>query len=171
MHIPKFQLRLAFTMIELLVVISIIGLLASIILASINTARAKARDARRIEDIRQIQNALELYYYDFKQYPTVAGDPTCVTPNWDCSYLGSPFLSALVPTYMSQIPMDPINATMGTVTYTYQYWRGSGASGTCLAGRNRYILAVRALETSSGIRSPEFCYTAAVFKWANGSYE
>ncbi len=43
-----------------MVVISIIGLLASIVLASLNTARAKARDARRIEDLRQFQIALEL---------------------------------------------------------------------------------------------------------------
>ena len=47
-----------FTLIELLVVISIIGLLSSIMLVSIATARAKARDARRISDLKQMVNSI-----------------------------------------------------------------------------------------------------------------
>jgi len=50
-----------FTLIELLVVISIISLLSSIVLASLNTARAKARDAARVASLKQVQNAIELY--------------------------------------------------------------------------------------------------------------
>jgi prepilin-type N-terminal cleavage/methylation domain-containing protein len=47
-----------FTLIELLVVIAIIGLLASIILASLNTAQQKGRDARRLEDLKEMGNAI-----------------------------------------------------------------------------------------------------------------
>ena len=51
-----------FTLIELLVVIAIIGILSSVVLASLNSARKKGRDARRIADLKQLQLALELYY-------------------------------------------------------------------------------------------------------------
>ncbi|HTR18704.1 MAG TPA: prepilin-type N-terminal cleavage/methylation domain-containing protein [Candidatus Paceibacterota bacterium] len=49
-----------FTLIELLVVVAIIGLLASIILVSLTTARAKGRDARRLADLKEMANAMEL---------------------------------------------------------------------------------------------------------------
>jgi len=53
--------RRGFTLIELLVVIAIIGLLSSIVLASLNTARDRARDARRKSDVNTILTALALY--------------------------------------------------------------------------------------------------------------
>jgi len=53
-----------FTLIELLVVIAIIGMLSSVVLASLNSAREKSRDARRLSDIKQIQTALELIFDD-----------------------------------------------------------------------------------------------------------
>ncbi|MBI5456834.1 type II secretion system protein [Candidatus Kaiserbacteria bacterium] len=49
-----------FTLIELLVVIAVIGLLSSVILASLNNARKKGRDTRRIEDLRQIGNEIAI---------------------------------------------------------------------------------------------------------------
>lgn len=58
-----------FTLIELLVVIAIIGVLASIVLASLNTARRKGRDAKRVGDIKNIQTALEMYFDSCAAYP------------------------------------------------------------------------------------------------------
>jgi type II secretion system protein G len=58
-----------FTLIELLVVIAIIGILSSVVLASLNTARQKARDAKRISDVKNIQLALELYFDTNSEYP------------------------------------------------------------------------------------------------------
>lgn len=59
----------AFTLIELLVVIAIIGILASFSSVALQSARGRARDAKRVSDIKQIQIALELYYNDSNQYP------------------------------------------------------------------------------------------------------
>jgi len=58
-----------FTLIELLVVIAIIGILSSVVLASLNTARQKARDAKRVSDIKQLQLSFELFFDSCGQYP------------------------------------------------------------------------------------------------------
>src|SRR3989338_11428176 len=113
-----------FTLIELLVVIAIIGVLASIVLASLNSARAKSRDARRITDIKQIQLALELYFdgAGAGSYPLgSAGAANCTAA---LNY-GLEALSANG--YIPQIPKDPSGTT---VCYTY-------ASGILFGGTVR----------------------------------
>ena len=65
----KIKSRKGFTLIELLVVISIISFLSTIVLTSVNTARAKARDVQRLSDMKQLQNALELYRNTNGSYP------------------------------------------------------------------------------------------------------
>jgi type II secretion system protein G len=96
-----------FTLIELLVVIAIIGVLATIVLVSLNTARSKARDTRRVSDMRQIALALEMYYDDNNAYP---GDADAI----DCDDWST--LSALVTDgQMGSLPEDP-----GTYTYAYE---------------------------------------------------
>lgn len=100
--------KAGFTLIELLVVIAIIGVLASVVLASLNTARRKSRDARRIADIKQIQLALELYF----DANISAGYPTSAL------FTGA----GLAPTYIPVLPKDPLTAA----NYSYAAL-GSGA--------------------------------------------
>jgi len=68
----KQNFKNSFTLMELLVVIAIIGVLAAIAIPAINVARAKARDARRVQDLKEFSAALELYYEDHQQYPVWA---------------------------------------------------------------------------------------------------
>ncbi len=58
-----------FTLVELLVVISIIGFLATFAVYALNIARIKARDTKRVYNAKQIQKALQLYYDENNAYP------------------------------------------------------------------------------------------------------
>ena len=98
-----------FTLIELLVVIAIIGLLASVVLLALNSARAKARDAKRLADVRQLASAFELFFNDQSSYPTVAANTIL-----GGAIIGSPALS---PNYVGLIPTEPQPAD-GTCTAT-----------------------------------------------------
>ena len=110
-------MKKGFTLIELLVVIAIIGILASIVLVSLNNARQKARDVKRVGDIRGIQLALEGYYDDNQAYP--GGDGSATT----CAALTA--ISAdLVPAYISALPVDP-----GGGSLAYSYDAASTADG------------------------------------------
>ncbi len=62
-----------FTLIEILIVVAIIAILASVVLVGLGPTQQKGRDARRLSDLRETQNALELYYNQYGQYPTVSG--------------------------------------------------------------------------------------------------
>jgi type II secretion system protein G len=88
-----------FTLIELLVVIAIIGTLSSVVLASLNSARTKAQDAARMQDVKGLKTALELYYNDNKGYPTSAG-----TANGDVPLNDATLTSKLVPQYIKSMP-------------------------------------------------------------------
>lgn len=128
----KIRAKKGFTLIELLVVIAIIGLISSVILASLSRTRMKARDMRRISDLRQITMALELYFDDHNYYPgTEQTGLGCVTPPcWDVNILQKsndatwiPLAADLVP-YIKPLPVDPINSpcnnwTNGCFMYFY----------------------------------------------------
>lgn len=77
-----------FTLVELLVVIAIIGILASIVLVSVGGIKARARDARRISETKQLRLALEMYYDTYGKYPdnTDSGDIGCWS-SWDAGNL------------------------------------------------------------------------------------
>ena len=114
-------LKKGFTLIELLVVIAIIALLSTLAVVSLNNARAKARDATRVSDIKQMQTALELYFADQQGYPGAAATPG--SANADC--LGNStagFVSAAscgTTKYMEKVPANQTPVASGWTNYTY----------------------------------------------------
>jgi len=124
-----------FTLIELLVVISIISVLSSIVFGALNDARTKARDAQRIQSLKEIQKALELYYNDNDgTYPIV--DQLLF---WDgVISTGSDWSADLgirLAPYIASMPLDPVNdrtsigfgTLLGDTTYAY-YYTSNGAT-------------------------------------------
>jgi len=109
-----------FTLIELLVVIAIIGLLSSVILASLNTARKKGRDARRIADLKQLQTAVELYNSDNNKYPVGTGSAVAVASA----------LSALAPSYIGTVTDDPSGGSQH-----YYYIADTNGAFYCLGAK------------------------------------
>jgi prepilin-type N-terminal cleavage/methylation domain-containing protein len=83
------RFKSGFTLIELLVVIAVIGILAAVILASLNSARAKARDARRKSDLRQVATALELYRDTYGTYAVAGSGAASVPGNGWFSYMNA----------------------------------------------------------------------------------
>jgi len=108
--------RKGFTLIELLVVIAIIGLLSTLAVVSLNSARQKGRDAIRVSDVKQITTALEMYYQDAGSYPTDADGATLGDATHECidsdGFAAATCDGATV--YMDAIPADP-----GSNAYTY----------------------------------------------------
>ena len=93
-----------FTLIELLVVIAIIGFLSSVVLVSMGSTREKARDSKRMSDMRQIVSAQALFYANpanirYYECGNVAGGGDCGTANWPSS----------ISIYMPKVPRDPKN--------------------------------------------------------------
>jgi len=152
-----FSKNRGFTLIELIVAISIVGLISSVVISTLDGARAKARDAQRMLGIDELQKALALYYTDNGNYPLVddtlpystwaeiASDDT----NWNNDI--NNLHKKLVPAYIPSLPIDPVNTGgvtwEGGYTYTYStYNRG------VIMGSN-YDLTVR-LERLNPVACP-----------------
>ncbi|MEY4722715.1 MAG: hypothetical protein RLZZ324_228 [Candidatus Parcubacteria bacterium] len=152
-----------FTLIELLVVIAIIGLLSTLAVVALNSARQKSRDSKRVADVKQMQTALELYFADKNGYPAAptssAAAPVGVlgvsgsnaVKLCDTGWIAS--AGTCNTTYMGLVPKAPTpgdnGCTVGTAT---------------TAGTNDYVYS----SASTSTYGIAFCLGAAVGDLGSG---
>jgi prepilin-type N-terminal cleavage/methylation domain-containing protein len=114
-----------FTLVELLVVISIIGLLSTMATVSVKSTKIKARDVRRASDIAQLRTALEMYNSEKNIYPNPNnGNPItlgkksysvfCAKENDNIGFYNNDTGCDLI--FMARVPKDPLK----TYSYTYK---------------------------------------------------
>lgn len=107
-----------FTLIELLVVIAIIGLLANMAVMSLQNARQKSRNTRRVADIGNIQKALELYFSTMRTYPPTPGTALGGSNTLTLSSANGFAATAGGDVFMTKVPADP-GIDSGGYAYTY----------------------------------------------------
>ena len=131
---PTTRTTQGFTLIELMVVISIISLLSAIIFGAVSTARLKATDVRRAQDIITLRNALNLYYLNNGSYPNYTASCIGVQTGTKCwnGYVGTggtgingntTLMSDLAP-YLPTPPLDPDPTR--SIGDRYIYFKGPG---------------------------------------------
>ncbi len=155
----KINKNTGFTLIELMVVITIIGLLASTVLASLTTARAKARDAARVQVVKELQKALELYRNaNGGNYPCSSSAstlPPCQSGGSLVNANGTTrnsFFDAMIDPYMKLVNETVITpATTGSIKYRVGSATGS-ATGTPNRDNSYLIVLTRELSTQCAVR-------------------
>lgn len=131
-----------FSLVELLVVIAIISLLMAVVLASMSSARKKARDDQRLSDLKQLQAAIEIYGSANGRYPVACGNST----EWrgHGSSYGSCATNYItgISELMSPLPID-------SVTTQYGYIYRTNTNGTAYKLMTYNALEFRTVNASS----------------------
>jgi len=135
-------MRKGFTLLELLVVIGIMGILATFILTGLSGLREQSRDDRRVADLRQVQQALQLFHLKCGFYPG-----RYIQSSNECKYenpnswreLGENLKNAEIGIY--SIPNDPIPSK------DYRYWISLEDKINKIAASQCYILGAE-META-----------------------
>lgn len=121
-----------FTLVELMVVVSVIGILSSIVYANFGGARSASRDDVRKSALKEVQLALELYKAQFGSYPS-AGCGAAVGSWVGPGPVGSMpsgvscdvYIAGLMPDFIASLPVDPSRESEAGIGY---YYRSDGAS-------------------------------------------
>ncbi len=132
----------AFTLVEMLITVALVAVLVGTVLVIVNPAklRGKARDAQRLNNLKSIQGAIELYHADNRKYPPFAGS-LAIIPETGVPATQDALTNALIPNYISHLPLDPlqpsipnstpcnINDGTGKPNYRFNYVSDNAGSG------------------------------------------
>jgi|SRR3989344_5928440 len=160
MNMQKFFLKKAgFTLIELLVVVAIISLLSSIVLASLNSARMKGRNAKRMLELHTVELALDQYFLANGNYPDGDNDGCS---GWDIGNKDYPFLNGKMPGILNDAPRDPTKT--GNCDGYHYFHYGVGYSG-CPASWGRFYILGTYLEPNVPNPNPNMVLPAPCSDW------
>src|SRR3989344_1264017 len=137
-----------FTLVELLIAISIIAIISAVGITSYSQAQKLGRDFKRKQDLRSIATALELYHQKYKRYPVTNSTggwyQLSNTGEWifDKGAVGvtpSAASGNIAPTFISALPTDPINDN--SYHYSYYGWPSDWHAPECKAGQYYFLVA------------------------------
>jgi general secretion pathway protein G len=141
------KLQFGFTLIELLVVIAIIGILSSVVIGSLNSSRAKSRDATRLSHMRALLTAIEVYRLD--------NNAAIADSGWIGSMGAGQNLNWLVYSgYIAELPSDPLY----TGTNNDYYYRNNPGTYICIADNDISTFCVRFRMESGSAHGPAGFY-------------
>lgn len=130
---PISNLRRGFTIVELLVVVVVISILATITIVTYEGVQERGRDAQRVSDAKAIEKAIDMYRSENLTLPAH------VTPSWESSYVQAEgqFMKSLVDTdSINEVPVDPIN----DATHHYRFYRYPAGNSGCDPARGAFIV-------------------------------
>lgn len=171
----KVSISAGFTLVELLVAISIVATIGLVVVISSVAAQKLARDGQRKSDLKKIQLALQQYYSDQGFYPNSAGMKVA-TSITDAT--GNPNIAIPTKTYLASVPQDPLTSTGGSFTNGFWYYYDGEISyqggpncdnSTVINQCHMYYLRTRLenLSVSSGCNGNS-CYNYTVTPLAEG---
>jgi len=110
MWLQRHRFKQGFTLLEVIVVVALIGILATAVIFNVSGSSAAGRDAKRQADLRNLQNAIELYRHENGRYPE-----GCNGQHWSgqqrtafaCPGGSHEYIRGLAPTFISVLPKDP----------------------------------------------------------------
>lgn len=161
-------------MIELLVVVAIIGMLASIILASLSGARAKARDTWRLASVRSVVTALNAYWLDNGAFPNSSNNGC---GGWDVGNQTNQWMtSGGVSTLGSYMPTPPRDPTATGNCNGFRYYRYPAGYASCPANKGAFFVIEIDMETQAPYPgSPGWSCSGRNWtgegSWVTGQYE
>lgn len=150
-----------FTLIELVVVISILAILSGVLVPRVSSHLKSARDARRLADIKAVRTAIEQYRLDKGNYPPANANSNY--GGWDVSTDGD-FIRVLSEQgYLDSDAVDPVN----DATFQYRYYVYGPGSYGCSGESEFYVLGIRSFESADFAGSNRGYFECSGRNWSN----